>query len=360
MGAYYHLWTDQRNIGMKVSWHYTEGRQGNLQPDYKFKEHNKHFIRLANVVHQNLFNSELHELRKSIKEEKKVEADCSVGELGSNIESLIIDKFGNISQDSVYKDNITEESLERAARIYFASAFCPDIEAENETHTYYRDLFVNEMFSLETVLKTLARILFVANEKKLTDHYKLAKSLFNRMTDMMNLQYRDIAVLTTSQTELRTYQELVQYKPRPLASPDSDIEKLINHPVHISDDESLTSFIPFCFVGEDLIGRKSAKFKDPVCNVFTEKVVSGRSCYEANLNKYKKEMVNWAEAEQIGLSFIIDTNDEYDVKNLMERESTEEKEELYLYSSSYKKTNDEEEFEVLLDTISKYLLLDLP
>ena len=357
MGAYYHVWNDQRNIGMKVSWHYTEGRLGDLKPDYKYREDNKHFIRLANAVHQNVFTEELNELADSIKEVKKVEDDCQVGELSSGIEEMITEKFGNMSEDSVYKDNITEESLEAAARIYFGIAFCPDIGAQNETHQFYRDLFTK--FSLETVLKTLARILFVAHEKKLTDHFKLARSLLTRITNMMNFQYKDIALLTMGETELRTYTHLKEHKPRPLASPGySDIETLINHPVHISEEKSHSAFIPFCFVGEDLIGRKSANFTDLVCDVFTKKVVSGRVCYEANINKYKKDMVDWAEAEQIGFSFIVDTNDEYDVKNLLKRNTTEDPPELYQlhhYSSTYKKFDDEEEFETLLETISKYL-----
>ena len=67
-------------------------------------------------------------------------------------------------------------------------------------------------FPLETILKTLARVLLVAKEKKLTEHYQTAKALLDKITAMMNLQYRDIALLTTGAAELELYQELKDYR----------------------------------------------------------------------------------------------------------------------------------------------------
>ena len=70
-------------------------------------------------------------------------------------------------------------------------------------------------FPLETILKTLARVLLVAKEKKLTEHYQTAKALLDKITTMMNLQYRDIAVLTTGAAELELYQQLNNYHQNP-------------------------------------------------------------------------------------------------------------------------------------------------
>ena len=50
-------------------------------------------------------------------------------------------------------------------------------------------------------------------------------------------------------------------------------------------------------------------------------MVGGDICYQADLKQVKK--LHWKETLQRGLSLIIDTNDEYDVKNLMERKSRE-------------------------------------
>ena len=71
---------------------------------------------------------------------------------------------------------------------------------------FYSDLVAN--FPLETILKTLARVLLVAKEKKLTEHYQTALALLDKITTMMNLQYRDIALLTTGAAELELYPQL--------------------------------------------------------------------------------------------------------------------------------------------------------
>ena len=56
------------------------------------------------------------------------------------------------------------------------------------------------------------RILLEANEKKLKNHYQAAKTMFDKMTEMMNLQYRDIALLTTGLTDLKHYPELKDHQ----------------------------------------------------------------------------------------------------------------------------------------------------
>ena len=63
-------------------------------------------------------------------------------------------------------------------------------------------------FPLETILKTLARVLFVAKEKELTEHYQAAKAILDKSTTMMDLKYRDIAVMTTGAAELELYPQL--------------------------------------------------------------------------------------------------------------------------------------------------------
>ena len=110
--------------------------------------------------------------------------------------------------EPIYQNDITEETLEIAAKIYFQIAFCPDFDSS--AVGFYQDLFEN--FPLETVLKTLARILLMAKEKKLSEHYEIAKALFDKTTTMMSLQYRDIAVITTGTQELQLYPELKDHQ----------------------------------------------------------------------------------------------------------------------------------------------------
>ena len=69
-----------------------------------------------------------------------------------------------------------------------------------------------ENFSLETVLRTLARILYVAREKRLAEHYNTAWTLFDKTTRMMELQHRDIALLTTGAAELEHFADLKSHQ----------------------------------------------------------------------------------------------------------------------------------------------------
>ena len=65
-----------------------------------------------------------------------------------------------------------------------------------------------------------------------------------------------------------------------------------------------------------LLGRKVDGFQDPVCNAFTGKIVNNQLCYEVDLNRFR-DQVDWEESLQSGLSLVIDTNEEYDVRKLL-------------------------------------------
>ena len=110
--------------------------------------------------------------------------------------------------ETITKQKINKETLERATAIDIRLVFCPDYDPE--IVKFYQDLFEN--FSLETILRTLARILYVAREKRLTEHYSTAWTLFDKITRMMELQHRDIALLTTGAAELEYYTELKSHQ----------------------------------------------------------------------------------------------------------------------------------------------------
>ena len=48
-------------------------------------------------------------------------------------------------------------------------------------------------------------------------------------------------------------------------------------------------------------------------------------CYEADLNQYMERNQNWEVLLQKGFIFIVDTNEEYDVRNLFERRNYKDK-----------------------------------
>ena len=131
--------------------------------------------------------------------------------------------------------------------------------------------------------------------------------------------------------------------------------ELINHPVHLDEEMKSTAFIPFCSFGAsmEIFGEELANFKVPVCRLFREKIVNGQVCYEADLNQYRdRDKVNWKEAILAGFNLIIDTNDEYDVKNIMQKKSSGTKI-IGKSFTSYKYKKKENSFTVMLKTISK-------
>ena len=80
--------------------------------------------------------------------------------------------------------------------------------------------------------------------------------------------------------------------------------------------------------------------------------MSGRLCYEADINQYMKSNGNLGDILNQGFGFIVDTNDEYDVKNIMKQ--GESRENLRNTSSApYKTIDNSNTVEVLVNTISK-------
>ena len=101
----------------------------------------------------------------------------------------------------------------------------------------------------------------------------------------------------------------------------------------------------------DLIRKKLSHFQVPVCSIFRKKVFSGQVCYEADLNQFKNK-IDWKTALKKGLSFIIDTNDEYDVTKLFQRKSSTRLANNLVFNS-FQESEDDNKFAVMLKTISE-------
>ena len=135
---------------------------------------------------------------------------------------------------------------------------------------------------------------------------------------------------------------------------------MINHPVHISDEATISAFIPFCTFGDeaDRVGKWFDGFDFPVCSLFRERMVEGQVCYEADINQFKdKDTVNWVAALNRGFGFIVDTNEEYDVKNFYDSlgVSPETMEKTKKSFDVSKRPETEKTFRILLKTISNYI-----
>ena len=70
------------------------------------------------------------------------------------------------------------------------------------------------------------------------------------------------------------------------------VHRIVNHPVHIVDEEgnlSPSAFIPFCQFGGNMsaMGVKIDQFDVPVCNSFKAKVLNDQLCYEVDPNRFR-------------------------------------------------------------------------
>ena len=99
-----------------------------------------------------------------------------------------------------------------------------------------------------------------------------------------------------------------------------DIEETKNisaHPVHILDSNGQTNpsaLIPFCLVGDKLIGEIADGFSQPVCNIFTPKMFEGQLCYSVNLNKIEPRP-EFGNGPDKGLTLLVDLNEERSVES---------------------------------------------
>ena len=78
----------------------------------------------------------------------------------------------------------------------------------------------------------------------------------------------------------------------------------------------------------------------------------GQVCYEADVNQYKRDLDNLEDGQDLGFSFIIDTNDEYDGTNLLEEKTPQNDDRRTSGSSVFLKTLDNNKFRIRLKTIS--------
>ena len=92
------------------------------------------------------------------------------------------------------------------------------------------------------------------------------------------------------------------------------MEKLVNHPVHITQRTSAklspSSFIPFCEFGSDasIMGKRIDQFDFPVCDSFEEIIFEGQLCYQVSIEKIKTRKRLNQEDLKIGLTLLLDYN----------------------------------------------------
>ena len=93
------------------------------------------------------------------------------------------------------------------------------------------------------------------------------------------------------------------------------LHELTKHPPHIVNErgeDSPSAFIPFCELGQDMTIMEHGSrfpFNFPICKSFKPKIFYDQLCYEVDVNKYLEQSENRRNDVKIGLSFLIDTNE---------------------------------------------------
>ena len=99
----------------------------------------------------------------------------------------IENNFGIVSSD-IITENLSESTLTLAAEIFLYLQSCS--ATLEPWYTFYKDLF--ETKSTDLIILTLNRNIKITKKTKNNDLEKINKSLLNKITSMLSLQYMDI------------------------------------------------------------------------------------------------------------------------------------------------------------------------
>ena len=183
----------------------------------------------------------------------------------------------------------------------------------------------SKLASPKTFLLTINRLLIKLQEdKNPSQHFLVAKQLFERFMNLLKLEHTSIAILKSSNIgkikgrnksifQIQIFLGSIDIN-KDLMTENLNGRLISNHPVHIFDANgniSPSAFIPFCEFGEDRskLGMKHDNFSVQVCNAFTPKIVTDQLCYEIDLQSYRSSD-NYHLKKQLnaGLILVLDYN----------------------------------------------------
>ena len=181
-------------------------------------------------------------------------------------------------------EDITEETLASAAKMFIYLTFCPPtaelhlerVKVAEMIDTNYKD------FTPKEILIILNRLLHVQGKGQILPLSNEFSKLMDKVRNRWNLQYEDIRRLTGKQkcdTKDCTISSILLDDP--------NLSTVTNHPVHIIDKEgefSPSSFIPSCWFGGVELGIETGYFDAKVCNSFKQKLFNDQVCYEMDIH----------------------------------------------------------------------------
>ena len=172
-------WKAKRNTGMKLSWSYDDPQ---LESDQKYREENRDFIKLANILHSQNNKEKLWREIKILRNEKLMnisniylfgdKEEFCIGDNLRNerVKEILIEGLsslvGGVPDTPDYEAIIKTETLAEAQKMFYYLTRCPNFY---ETALDLKNLFsqlMNSTYPLKTVLVTLTRMVVTTSEKK--------------------------------------------------------------------------------------------------------------------------------------------------------------------------------------------------
>ena len=183
-------WKLKRNTGIRLAWSY----DSETEPEHKYREDNKHFIKLANLLHSSQNKAEIWDkirskrfvfLKSIVKEEK-----C-IGENLNNKKSveLIQDFFSSfswVSHQPIFEKQISPETLAEAQKMFYHLTRCPNYyDTALVLKTFFLKLINN--FPLKTILLTVVRIIETTMKNKKKNEMMAANDLLGKLDEIVRL-----------------------------------------------------------------------------------------------------------------------------------------------------------------------------
>ena len=320
----YKKWKTRRNTGMRVSWRYTSP----AEPENKAKTANRLYIKLANALHQTEYSrQELSAMARSARLQYlsglifSMQLKCNGGKYSPRLEEKLYDQLGNVSSDEIFRHEVSQDTLEEAADIYIYLVHCPDnYHPIMSLKGFYSRVI--EKSSLRTLLIVLARMIFTARSSEKMSEMRTATLLLRKLSEKIEFGYETLDIMTSGLSDITKDKDLLE-KYRRLSNTshwwsalDWEQVRKTNHPVHIA--KSPSAFIPFCSFGGDMtaLGHQTDHFDHPTCSSFNETILDGNLCYEIDLSRFE-DKITAEKSKKIGLSLLIDNNEEYDTSKII-------------------------------------------
>ena len=345
----------KRIPGMKVSWRWDK----QLEINQNFLKENGNFIRLADIIKTVKNREKVWSAVRDIRLNKQLMRDSNKTSCIENMnkDSIFIDKIMGIIETKLrivrpsnngIKRKISDENLNDAAEIYIYLTYCPNPDYRSPNKNSWVELY-KTLFSTnkqQSIILSLSRIISEVEPSKAFE-YNLAKELFEEVWSVFKLRSKDVTMLTSGDKDISqnvllknhydnvkdcfdkqsvstctgingkfhfNLTRLENHKVILSILETMDMEKLVNHPVHITQKTSAnlspSSFIPFCEFGSDasIMGKRIDQFDFPVCDSFEEIIFEGQLCYQVSIEKLKTRKRLNQEDLKIGLTLLLDYN----------------------------------------------------